>query len=139
MNKKKTHEMLKKELLASVLEIFKEEDLNMNEEVKNTKEMKDGKSLVKKDEDLLKGANRNILNIVWKQRELLKRFKDYDKFFDSVGLNRSSIYFKTSLYKFLCKFPVLKNSTLSSSYFESNFKLIKKVYKANADIFGEKK
>ena len=56
--------MLKKELLASVLEIFKEEDLNMNEEVKNTKEMKDGKSLVKKDEDLLKGANRNILNIV---------------------------------------------------------------------------
>ena len=64
MNKKKTHEMLKKELLASVLEIFKEEDLNMNEEVKNTKEMKDGKSLVKKDEDLLKGANRNILNIV---------------------------------------------------------------------------
>ena len=118
MNEKKTPEMLKKELL----EVFEEEDLNMNEEIKNTKEVKDGISLVKKYEDLLKGANRKMINIVWKQGELLKRFKDYDKFFDSVGLSRSSIYFKTSLYKFLCKFPVLKNLTLTSSCFESNFK-----------------
>ena len=49
------------------------------------------------------------------------------------------MYFKISLYKFLCKFPVLKKSTLTSSYFNSNFKLIKKVGKANANIFGEKK
>ena len=118
MNEKKTPEMLKKELL----EVFEEEDLNMNEEIKKTKEVKDGISLVKKYEDLLKGANRKIINIVWKQGELLKRFKDYDKFFNSVGLSRSSIYFKTSLYKFLCKFPVLKNLTLTSSCFESNFK-----------------
>ena len=52
--------MLKKELL----EVFEEEDLNMNEEIKNTKELKDGISLVKKYEDLLKGANRKIINIV---------------------------------------------------------------------------
>ena len=60
MNEKKTSEMLKKELL----EVFEEEDLNMNEEIKNTKEVKDGISLVKKYEDLLKGANRKIINIV---------------------------------------------------------------------------
>ena len=60
MNEKKTPEMLKKELL----EVFEEEDLNMNEEIKNTKELKDGISLVKKYEDLLKGANRKIINIV---------------------------------------------------------------------------
>ena len=60
MNEKKTPEMLKKELL----EVFEEEDLNMNEEIKNTKEVKDGISLVKKYEDLLKGANRKMINIV---------------------------------------------------------------------------
>ena len=60
MNEKKTPEMLKKELL----EVFEEEDLNMNEEIKKTKEVKDGISLVKKYEDLLKGANRKIINIV---------------------------------------------------------------------------
>ena len=59
----------------------------MNEEVKNVKELKDGKPLVKKYEDLLKGANRKIINIVEKQGELLKRFMDNEEFFDRVGLS----------------------------------------------------
>ena len=69
----------------------------------------------------------------------MKRFRDAGECFDRVGLNRSNIYFKISLYKFLCKFPLLKNSTLTSSYFKSNFKVIKKVCKANVSISGEKK
>ena len=76
----------------------------------------------------MKGANKKIINIVKKQGELLKKFKEED-----------DIYFKIRLYKFLCKLPVLKNSTLTSSYFQSNFKLIKKVFKANANPFREKK
>ena len=78
MNKQKTPEMIKKELLASILEVFNEEEgyLQINEEVKNAKELKDGMALVKKYEDLLKGANKKIINIVGKQDELLKRFKE---------------------------------------------------------------
>ena len=75
--------------------------------------------MVKKYEDLLKGANRKVINIVGKQGELLKKFKDSDKFFDRVGLSQSNIYFKIGLYKFLRKFPILKKSTLTSSYFKS--------------------
>ena len=113
-----------------------EEDyLEMNEETANAKEPKEGIHLVEKYEDLLKGANRKILNIVGKQGELLKRFKDSDNFFSCVGQSRSNIYFKTCLYKYSCKFPISKKSTLTSSYFKSNFKLIKKVCKANADVF----
>ena len=37
------------------------------------------------------------------------------------------------------KFPALKNASLTSSYFKTNFKLVKKAGKANAGIFGEKK
>ena len=84
----------------------------------------------------MKGANKKIINIVGKQGELLKRFKEVDEFFDCVGLSRSNIYFKIRLFKFLCEFPVLKNSTLTPSYFKSNLKQIKKVSKSNADIFG---
>ena len=53
MNKKKTPEMIKKNLLVSILEVFNEEEdyLQMNEEVKNAKELKDGIALVKKHED----------------------------------------------------------------------------------------
>ena len=52
MNKKKTPEMIKKNLV-SILEVFNEEEdyLQMNEEVKNAKELKDGIALVKKHED----------------------------------------------------------------------------------------
>ena len=107
--------------------------------MKNAKNLKDGISLVKKYEDLLKSSNKKIINIVPKQGNLLKRFKDSNEFFDGVGLSRSNIYFKIRLYKFLCKFPALRNSTLTSSYFKNNFKIIKKVCKANVDIIGEKK
>ena len=79
------NEIIKQELL--VFEVFEEEDyLQMNEEVKNAKKPKDGISLVKKYEDLLKWANRKIINIIEKQGELLKRFKENEEFFDSVGL-----------------------------------------------------
>ena len=51
--KKKTPETIKKELLASVLEVFKEEDyLQICQEVKKDKDLKDGISLVKKYEEL---------------------------------------------------------------------------------------
>ena len=75
-----------------------------------------------------------MINIVGKQRELLKCFRDEDECFDCFDLTRSNIYFKISLYKFLRRFPLLKNSTLTSCYFKSNFK---KVYKTNVNIFSE--
>ena len=75
--------------------------------------------------NLLKGASKKIINIVGKQGELLKRFKEEYEFFNKVGLSRSNIYIKIRLFKFLCKFPVLKNSTLTPSYFKSNMKIMK--------------
>ena len=55
--------MIKKELLASIVEISdgEEDQLELNEEVRNVKELKDGIPLVKNYEDLLKGANRKII------------------------------------------------------------------------------
>ena len=128
VRKKKTPEIIKRELLASILEVFEGKDY-----------LKDGKCSVKKYEGLLKEANRKIIHIIGKQEELLKKFKDSNEYFVGVGLNRSNIYFKISLYKFLCKFPLLKNSTLTSSYFNGNFKSIKNVCKTKAEVFGEKK
>ena len=69
--KKKTPEAIKQELLVSIIEIADEEDyIEMSEEVKNAKELKDAVSLVKKYEDLLKGANRKIINIVGKRKRV---------------------------------------------------------------------
>ena len=128
-NKKKTAEKVKKELLALLVENSDGEGdyLESNEEVRIAKEPLDGTDLVKKYEGLLRGTSKKIINIIGKQGELLKRLRDKDEFFDRVGLSRLNIYFKISLYKFLNKSQLLKNSTLTSSYFKTNFKLIKKL------------
>ena len=70
--------MIKKELQESILKASEEENTNLNEEVKNVKSLKEGISLMEKYENLLKGANKKIINIVCKQGELLKRFKEED-------------------------------------------------------------
>ena len=88
VKKNKTPEIFKQELLASTAEHsdVEEDYLELNEKVRNAKEPKDGIALDKKYEDLLKGANKKIINIVGKQGELLKHFRDEDEFFDRVGL-----------------------------------------------------
>ena len=67
--------IIKKELQESVLEVSEEQNANLNEEVKNRKSLNQGISLVKKYENLLKGANKKVINIVGKQGQLLKRLK----------------------------------------------------------------
>ena len=119
----------KKSLQESILEVFEEENANLNGEVKNAKSLSEGISLVQKYENLFKGANKKIINIVGKQGELLKRFKEEDESFDCVGLSWTNIYFKMWLFKSVCKFPVLKNSTPTPNYFKSNLKQIKKCAK----------
>ena len=98
--------MIKKELLASIAELSdgEEDYLELNEEVRNAKEPKDSIFLVKKYEDLLKGANRKMINIVGKQEELLQQFRDAAEFFNRVGLRRSNIYFKLAYTNFYVNF-----------------------------------
>ena len=56
MNQKKTPEVVKKELLTSIVELSNgdEDYLHMNEETKNAKEVKDGVCLIKNIREFLK-------------------------------------------------------------------------------------
>ena len=83
--------------------------MEFNEEGRDAKEQQDGIDLAKKYEDPFRAANKKKINIVGKQGQLLKVFRDEDEFFDLIGLSRSNISFKISLYKLLRKFPSLKN------------------------------
>ena len=67
MKMKKTPETIKKTLLESIIEVFKEKNyLQICEEVRKAKDLKDSTYLVKKYEDLLKSSNKKIINIVAK-------------------------------------------------------------------------
>ena len=65
-SEKKTPELIKQKLLASLVEHWDGEGdyLELNEEIRNAKELQDAIDLVKKYEDLLKAANKKIINIV---------------------------------------------------------------------------
>ena len=55
--------------------------------VGNAKEPREALLLIKKYEDFIKGQHRKIVNIVGKQEELLKKFKENDEFLSRVGLS----------------------------------------------------
>ena len=59
-------ELIKQKLLASLVDYSDGEGdyLELNEEIRNAKELQDAIDLVKKYEDLLKAANKKIIDIV---------------------------------------------------------------------------
>ena len=73
-------------------------------------------------EEIMKTQNKKIIEYVTIQRKMLRKFKGTEDFIENLRLNRSTIYFKIELYKFLKKFRLLKNSTLSSHYFKNHLK-----------------
>ena len=65
-NRKKTPEIIKKEWQESILQVSEEENANLNEQVKNAKSLNEGISLIQKYENLLKGADKKVINILGK-------------------------------------------------------------------------
>lgn len=74
--------------------------------------------------EIIKTHNKRVIGYVGKQEQLLKKFRETEYFFEAICQSKSTIYFKISLYEFLKKYPALKKCTLSSNYFEKNFKIM---------------
>ena len=83
-----------------------------------------------------KAENKRIINIEGKQennkhcrktRAATETIKRIRRVFETVGLRRSTFYFKMNLYKFLRKYLLVKKFILLIHYFKNNYKLIKSV------------
>ena len=107
------------------------EQQELNETANNVNNYLEAIVMIRRYEDINKTQNKKTIGYVGKQGELLKKFKDTENLFDSICQNRSAIYFKISLYKFLKKYPLLERSTLQLSLFKNTFKAIKVVCKEN--------
>ena len=73
------------------------------------------------------------------ERDLLKKFKESHKFLVVLVLADLIFISRYVNINFCWNLLYWKKSTLTFSYIKSNFKLIKKVCKTNADAFCEKK
>ena len=67
--------------------VGKKDYSELNEEVKIVKKPKETIYLFKKQEELLKGENIKIINILGNQEQLLKKFKGSDEHFSRVDLS----------------------------------------------------
>ena len=133
--KKKTNETIKRELLNLSKENDDVEKQGLNEAVNNVNNSQEAIFAICRYQDIIKTQNKKAIAHIAKRRQFLKRFKGTQNFFDNVGQSKSTMYFKNSLYEFLEKYPLLKISTLQSSYFKNNFKAIKVVCKENPTLF----
>ena len=82
---KKTVQIVKEELLDSIIEREDQDDLDMGEVVKNTNVAQEAITLINRYEGTLKSKNIRIINIVGNQEFLLKRFKEEMDFWILLG------------------------------------------------------
>ena len=55
---------------------------------------------------------------------------------ENVGQSKPTVCFKIGLYKYLKKYFTLIKSTLSSNYWQKNFKIVKEVCKNKVNFFS---
>ena len=78
-------QIVKEELLDSIIEREDQDDLDMGEVVKNTNVAQEAITLINRYEGTLKSKNIRIINIVGNQEFLLKRFKEEMDFWILLG------------------------------------------------------
>ena len=95
--RKKTVETIIGELLNSLKESKDGDKPDLDETTMNTKDANEVITIIKRYDRLVKIKIVNIISIEGKQGQLLKRFKEAEDFFETVGFSGPTIYFKINL------------------------------------------
>ena len=103
--KRLSKEEIKTKLLDSITidEVLECEDLN--KETEEVQDLERAAKIIKRYEDIIKTKNKGIINVVYHQGQVFKRFKEKDKFTELVnelGIHKNTIIFKINVFK-LCK------------------------------------
>ena len=91
--KNNTNEIIKRKFLNSLQKNDVEEQ-GLNKTANNVNNSQERIHIINRYEGIIKTQNKKAIGYISKQGKLFKRFKDTE----NVGQNRSTIYFKISLY-----------------------------------------
>ena len=70
--------------------------------------MKKQQKIIKRYEDIIKTKNKGIINVAYHQGEVLKRFKEKEKFpkvVSELGIHETTIIFRINVFKLCKKIP----------------------------------
>ena len=106
--KRLSKEEIKKKLLDSMTidEIVEFDDLN--KEAEKIEDPKKAAEIIKRYEDIIKTKNKGIINVAYHQGEVLKRFKEKEKFpkvVSELGIHETTIIFRINVFKLCKKIP----------------------------------
>ena len=93
------------------------EDLELTDKPDNVLTLQESLECVKQYEKHLKSKKRKIINIAYKQGQILHQFKESKEFIETIvkrlKMSKSTRAFKIDLYKLIKKYPLLKHSSKS--------------------------
>ena len=131
-------EEIKKQLLDSIIidEVLEFEDLN--KEAKEIQDPEKAAEIIKRYEDIIKTKKKGIINVAYHQGQVLKRFKEKEKFVTLVselGIHKTTIIFKINVFKLCKKYPKLLKSSIGLGFFKNYHKDIKAICEENEKDF----
>ena len=128
--KRQSKEEIKKELLDSMIidEVVEFEDLN--KEAEEIQDPEKAAEIIKRYEDIIKTKKKGIINVVYHQGQVSKRFKEKEKFAklaSELGIRKTTIIFKINVFKLCKKYCKLLKSSIGLGLFKNYHKDIKAI------------
>ena len=119
--KRLSKEEIKKQLLDSTIidEVLAFEDLN--KEAEEIEDPEKAAEIIKRYENNIKTNKKGIINVAYHQGQVMKRFKEKEKFVTVVselGIQKTTIIFKINVFKLCKKYPKLLKSSTGLGFFK---------------------
>ena len=136
--KRLSKEEIKKQLLDSMIidEVVEFQDLNQDaEEIQDPEKAAE---IIKRYEDIIKTKKKGIINVAYHQGQVFKRFKEKEKFaklVSELGIHKTTIIFKTNVFKLCKKYSTLLKCSIGLGFFKNYHKDIKAIYEENEKYF----
>ena len=136
MDNKKAKRLSKEEIKTKLLDsmtidkIVEFDDLNKEAEEKQDPEKV--ADIIKRCEDITEKKNKRIINVVYYQGQVFKRFKEKKKFaklVSELGIHKNTIIFRINVFKLCKKHPRLLKSSIGLVFFKNYHKDIKAICK----------
>ena len=139
--KRLSEEGFKKDLINSRVKNDVIETAELNKKADRLQKPEDAAAVIQAYENI-PAKKKGIICIAYQQVKLFKRLKDKEKFVQLVKdfqVQKSTIIFKTNVFKVIEKFRGLKKSSLTLGFLKNYYKHIKNVLKENPSEFAKVK
>ena len=137
--KRLSQDKIKKKLLELIIISEAVESEELNREGKEVQDPEKAAKVIQGYENIIKTKKKGIASIAYYLARVFKKFKDREKFVKLVsqlGIHKTTIIFKTNVFKLCEKYPELLGSSIGLGFFKNYYyKDIKTVCKENEQEF----